>query len=223
MATQAATKRGRPRRLTVERILLAAIQVVESGGAKALTMEGVARRLGVGTMTLYGYVDSREDLIDRTVAFLLDRAPSAPAVLRGDWTEDVVAHCMALRRWLIDRPALLLLDAERPHLSDAVATFYAGELTGLMRGGFDVDGAVVLRQAIAAQLFGQIRWEEIRRSSERSGVRADNRERARGGTVPPLVAEAHERLACLDPEALYERSLRALLDGFLAARSGAGR
>jgi AcrR family transcriptional regulator len=211
-----ATKPGRPRRLTVTQVVEAAIRLVESAGVSALTMEAVARELDVGTMTLYGYVDSRDDLIDRAVAHLLTGAPEVPKARTGDWIETVVSHCLAARRWLVARPALLLLNAERPHLSDSIATRYASELEGFVRAGFSLEDAAVLRHAIAVQLFGQIQWEEVRRVADRRGVLRGNRARARKMTA--AVGAAADHMAATDPEELYERSLRALLAGFEHSR-----
>lgn len=50
---------GRPRRLTLERLLDAAIE----GGLQDLNMKELAARLGVGIATLYRYVENRETLI----------------------------------------------------------------------------------------------------------------------------------------------------------------
>jgi AcrR family transcriptional regulator len=223
VATKAPARRGRPRSLTIDRIIEGAIDIVESLGVKALTMHALSRELGVGTMTLYGYVESRDDLIDRTVAYLLAQAPPAPVRTSPDWVEAVVAHCLALRRWLIARPALFLLDAERPHLSDAAAATYAKELASFTRVGFSVEEAAIVRHAISTQLFGQIRWEEVRRAAERSGVLGRNRKRATEGEVPSLVAGAAKVISSMDPETLYEQSLRGLLAGFRRSKAGASR
>lgn len=214
MATKAPPRRGRPRLLSVERIVEAAIWIVERDGVAALTMQTVAQELRVGTMTLYGYVDSRDDLIERAIAHLLAGGPRVPTTASGDWTQSVVEHCLAARRWAAARPALLVLDAERPTLSDAIANNLADDISGLMRGGLSLADAAVLRQAIAVQLIGQLKWEEIRRAAERSGSAQRKRERARSGDVPLIVAEATAVIEALDPEDVYERSLRALLAGF---------
>lgn len=216
MATKAPARRGRPRLLSVEQIVEAAIALVERDGIAELTMQAVAQELHVGTMTLYGYVGSRDELIERAIAHLLTGAPSVRSTRAGDWTQAVVEHCLAARRWAAARPALLILDAERPTLSDAIANNLADDVSGLMRGGLCLADAAVLRQAIAVQLIGQLKWEEIRRAAERNGSAQRKRERAMSGAVPAIVAEATSVIEALDPEEIYERSLRALLAGFVS-------
>ncbi len=212
-------RRGRPRLLSVERVIQAAVEVVEAVGVDAMTIGSVARHLGVGTMTVYGYVDSRDDLIDKAVALLVSRTPRVPRDRRGPWIEVVVEHCLAVRRWAIANPALFMLSAQRPQLSDEAAEVYAAEVEGLVRIGFTVEDAAVLRHAIAALLLGHVQWEAARRRAEQSGVWAANRERVRSGEVPASVATASALVSDRDPETLYERSLRALLEGFELMRT----
>lgn len=54
---------GRDRELTRERIVRAAIEIADAEGLDALSMRGVAARLGVAVMSPYRYVTSKDDLI----------------------------------------------------------------------------------------------------------------------------------------------------------------
>lgn len=60
--------RGRPA-LPLDRILAAAIELVDEQGADALSMRSLAQRLGSGTATLYRHFGSRSEL----VALVVDR------------------------------------------------------------------------------------------------------------------------------------------------------
>jgi AcrR family transcriptional regulator len=50
--------------LTRERIVLAAIEVIERDGEDALSMRAVAAELGVAVMSLYNHVPNKADLLD---------------------------------------------------------------------------------------------------------------------------------------------------------------
>ena len=50
--------------LSRDRIVTAAVEIVDAEGPDALTMRAVARRLGAGTMSLYRHVSGREELLD---------------------------------------------------------------------------------------------------------------------------------------------------------------
>jgi AcrR family transcriptional regulator len=74
--------------LSRERILHTAIQLADGEGPEAISMRRIAAQLGVGTMTLYGYVADREALL----AYMIDEAlaeaeiPDRPS---GDWRGDL--------------------------------------------------------------------------------------------------------------------------------------
>jgi len=63
MGSKAAlVKRGRPARLSREQVLLAALNLLESGISE-VSVNGVARELGVAPMSLYTHIQSRDDLL----------------------------------------------------------------------------------------------------------------------------------------------------------------
>ena len=74
--------------LSRERIVHTAIQLADGEGPEAISMRRIAARLGVGTMTVYGYVADREALL----AYMIDEAlaeaeiPDRPS---GDWRADL--------------------------------------------------------------------------------------------------------------------------------------
>src|SRR4029077_5860829 len=64
----------RTRGLSRERIVAAAIELVEAEGFSALSMARLAERLGCGTMSLYRHVANKDEL----VTFMLSTAPDPP-------------------------------------------------------------------------------------------------------------------------------------------------
>jgi AcrR family transcriptional regulator len=65
---------GRTRGLSRERIVAAAIELVETEGLSALSMARLAERLGCGTMSLYRHVANKDELL----TFMLSTAPDPP-------------------------------------------------------------------------------------------------------------------------------------------------
>ena len=49
--------------LTRQRIVAAALDEIDAHGLHSLTMQGLARSLGAGTMSLYNHVRSKDDLL----------------------------------------------------------------------------------------------------------------------------------------------------------------
>ncbi len=67
---QPAPTRGPRPKITLEEILAAAGELADADGWEALSMRGLARRLGVGAMSLYTYVPGRSELFE----LMIDRA-----------------------------------------------------------------------------------------------------------------------------------------------------
>jgi TetR/AcrR family transcriptional regulator, tetracycline repressor protein len=71
--------------VTPERIADAALRVIDSLGLDGLTVRALAQELGVGTMTLYWYVQNKDEVLDLVSdRLLLDVAVAAPDT---DWRE----------------------------------------------------------------------------------------------------------------------------------------
>ena len=57
--------RRRPRgSLTRDQVVDAALKLADDEGLEALTMQSLAKRLDCGVMTIYGYVENKEDLLN---------------------------------------------------------------------------------------------------------------------------------------------------------------
>jgi AcrR family transcriptional regulator len=102
-------KRERKHGLSLDRIVVAAIDLADADGLEAVSMARVAERLGFTTMSLYRHVASKDDLL----ALMLDAATQAPATLDGPfagWREGLEHWCrellLGLRRhpWVLDMP-----------------------------------------------------------------------------------------------------------------------
>ncbi|MGH9279756.1 MAG: TetR/AcrR family transcriptional regulator, partial [Acidimicrobiales bacterium] len=81
-----------PRALDRASILEAALALVDREGMAALNMRALAQELGVGTMSLYHYVPSKDALLDGIVEALMAEI-DIPSEKEGDW--DVRASRMA--------------------------------------------------------------------------------------------------------------------------------
>lgn len=207
MTSVTQVRRGRPRVQTLDNVIEQAIALVEDSGSAGLTMSALASRLGVGTMTLYRYVPSREGLVDLMVARLLLEQPKPPIIESPTpWVDILVDHMSALRTWAITRPALLSLMKERPRLTEEVARRIEGDLEALARLGFSPHMAVMLQQSLAVQLHGQLEYEMLLRQRTPFPVEP--------GPLPARLSEAHHLLQTTDLADLYAVGVRALLTGF---------
>src|SRR4051794_605551 len=87
----------RPRELSREQIVRAAVSVADDGGAVALTMAAVAERLGsYSAMALYRYVSSKDGLIDLMLDHVIAEVELPPAPGRN-WCAEI--HAIATGSW----------------------------------------------------------------------------------------------------------------------------
>jgi AcrR family transcriptional regulator len=93
---------GRARGLELDDILDAAIAVADAEGTEAVSMRRIARELDVGTMSLYWYVNSKEELhqlmLERVQAEAEAPEPS------GDWRADLRGYARTARAALLRHP-----------------------------------------------------------------------------------------------------------------------
>lgn len=157
------TTRGpRPSR-TIEEIGAAAVRLADDGGVQGLSMRRLAASLGVGTMSLYTYVQNKDDLVDLVV----DRAYAetyVDDVVPGEgWREQLVAVGRENWRLLTTHPWLLDVDLSRPVLGPGETRKYdlelgAAEGTGL--GDVALDATITLVVSTAASAARRLREAE---------------------------------------------------------------
>jgi AcrR family transcriptional regulator len=125
-----------PERLTLEAIVDAAEQLVAAEGFEGLSMRKLARACGVGAMTLYGYVPTKDDLLgalaDRLLADL-----DLPDRTDGDWAYRVAAVFHSVRRAFLAHPELVPIVAA--HRVDGLSAYRGAEIVfgALREAGLD--------------------------------------------------------------------------------------
>src|SRR5688500_11594358 len=96
---EAVVERREP--LNRERVLRAAMDLADHDGIAALSMRNLARELGVEAMSIYHYVERKEDLL-AAIGDMVMREIELPAGRTGDWRSAVrqmsVSYHDALKR-----------------------------------------------------------------------------------------------------------------------------
>lgn len=97
---------GRPP-LSRERIIAAAVELVDEQGLAALSMRRLGAALGVEAMSLYNHVENKDDVLDGMLDAVLREIP-----LPGEdlpWEERIRALARGFRRAGLDHPGVLPL------------------------------------------------------------------------------------------------------------------
>jgi AcrR family transcriptional regulator len=201
--------------LTKERVLAAAVQLVDTSGLEALTMRRLGEALGVEAMSLYRHVPGRAALLDGIHETILSELGDLDHARRSRWTEAVRAHGRAFRRVLVAHPNALVLFATRPAVTPAALVHVDRGLSILRNAGFSVDDALSAFQTIVTFVVGHA-------LSSHAVIPSEDRSKAAYDAVEslPALTEAAAILGERDIDAEFEFGLDALIRG-LEAKLGA--
>jgi AcrR family transcriptional regulator len=199
--------------LTRERVVAAALGVLDDEGLDGLSMRRLAAELDVGTMTLYGYFRDKDELLDAVVD-----AASAPAEtieLEGDWRARMEALMRALRDALAARPWLVQLRFARPLLSLGALRLTEAAMRVLLEAGFPVDEAARAYRALFIHTFACVGFE--RATGDLRGVAAALATLP-ADEYPALSGAAVAAARAMEPDAQFESGLALILDGVSSGR-----
>ncbi len=110
-----ATGPGSEPALSLDRIVAAAIEILDEGGVDGLSMRRLANRLGAGAMSLYWHVNNKEQVLGLALDAVLEYRGPLPAGQSSGWRGEVVQMledwraCMLRHPWsatLLPRQAL---------------------------------------------------------------------------------------------------------------------
>jgi AcrR family transcriptional regulator len=104
-------ERSRPG-MSTDRITAAALQIVDTEGARALTMRRLGQALDRKVMTLYRYVSSKDALLDGVVARVLTDLAINPAA--ADWRQELRDLATYFRSLALVHPNAVPLLVTRP-------------------------------------------------------------------------------------------------------------
>jgi AcrR family transcriptional regulator len=145
-------------RLTLAAIVDAASALVAAEGFEALSMRRLAKECGVGAMTLYGYVRTKEELL----AALADRffgEVELPSGDDGPWQGQVAQVFRSVRRVFLDHPELLPIAATQR--LEGIAAYRGAEsiFAALRTAGLDDQQIVNAFDALTAFTIGSAQRE----------------------------------------------------------------
>jgi AcrR family transcriptional regulator len=196
-------------RLTREAIVDVAAELVARDGFDGLSMRKLAARCGVGVMTLYGYVATKDELLAALADRLL-REVELPRPADGDWEEQVAAVFRSVRRVFLDHPELIRIVAARR--VDGMAAYRGAEIVfrALRRAG--------LRDAQIVSAFGALTSFTVGSAQRTIGWRSSARGALPGvdGLAPADFTELiglAGPLVTRDPDADFEAGLDLLITG----------
>jgi AcrR family transcriptional regulator len=209
--------------LSRERIVRTAVRLADADGLEAVSLRKVAAALDVGPMRLYGYLATKEELLDLMVdAVYAEVRPVGDgwrAVLRS--LAETTRQTVHRHEWLAD------LLGGRPQLGPHVLA--RGEAVVAALDGVGVDLVMPVMAAVNAYVIGAVRREIAERRAERvTGLDEKQWQRENGpylertfatGRFPALATVIRDG-AHLSADETFQLGLGFVLDGIEAHLAG---
>jgi AcrR family transcriptional regulator len=211
--------------LTHEQIARVAIDIADAEGIEALSMRKVAARLDAGTMSLYRYVATKDDLVDLMVDAVLgeEQVPVTPS---QDWPAELAEMARRTRRTARRHPWAVRLTLARPTVGPNALRMLEYAMACVDRLGLDIDAMLDLVGTVNAFAVGYVQAELAEEEAQRRTGLTEEQWRARmgpyllglvqTGEYPYLEKVIVEAEDYPDVDATFERRLAHVLDGLAA-------
>lgn len=217
-----ADERPRKPRLSRERIVAAAIALLDAEGVAGFSMRRLAARLGAGAMSVYEYVRGVEDVYDLAVDGVFAEIDLDTAGL--PWRELLTRQLHQSRRVMLRHPWVPELMAVRPllgpHFLARAELFYATLAGAGLRAPHLTAAVGTLTYYTQGYVAAENTWRgRVRRPGEETELRRDARDFLDRAAAHYPTLTAHAELADEDFDAQFQLGLDTILDG-IAARLG---
>jgi AcrR family transcriptional regulator len=199
-------------RFTREQLARRALALMDAHGTGALTMRRLAEDLGMGTMALYRYFPSKNDLVDAAVEVAAPEI-ELPEPGGAPWKDQLASLARTLFQAGLRHPSVARERFDRPLQTPTAMRVTDRAIGLLLEAGLTRADAVSAFKALlvhtlgaAASAAAEARPEVRRRASERHASLV-------AVEVPAMAAVAGELTAALGGDQAFEFGLAALLDG----------
>jgi len=152
---------GRRALLDVEHVIDVALAILDADGLEAVSFRRLSADLGVSHMTLYGYFDSKDALLEALVARTIT-VPSIRRARTAAWDDVLFDTIQELHRILVNRPGIAEILVSRQLTGDWVAEAREGLLDILRGGGYDERQATDGISVVFNYLLGAVMIETTR-------------------------------------------------------------
>lgn len=200
--------RGRPRQISREQIVAAALEV----GIRDLTMAAVAQRVGATPQSFYRWVSSREELVLLVSEALVESIELPAVVDRRLWREWLEALACNIRDVLLAAPGLAVHSVAHYRSTPAFMRINERTCEVLVDAGFTPLEAQRTYLTFGSLLIGWLAREDAVRELG-DGLPAAIEEDLRDGEELPIVRQVAAAAIAEPPEVRWEHMLRTLTHG----------
>jgi len=214
----------RKRSLNTDRIVGAAMTVLDRDGLEGLSLRRLGAELGSGATSVYWHVPSKEALLDLLVDRLMGEAADETRHDPGaTWRAELTAHSLALRTVLQRHSGGASLLASRMPVGPNGLRFMEGVLSALADAGFGGHQRALAYAALTGYTIGQVVLGSRRGPTSPRGLAGGEHLQHLGallrsaprGRYPNVVESAADLTELTDEEA-FSYGLQRMLEGLEA-------
>jgi len=150
-----------PTRAALSRELIAqtALALTDEGGLAGLSMRKLGNELGVEAMSLYHYVDNKDDLLDAILDTLFGEVELPMDVPDENWELAVRRGLRSFHEVLVRHPAALELFASRPAKTDQAVRVLLWSFGRFQAVGLDVERSAQAFHVAVSFVMGHVALE----------------------------------------------------------------
>jgi TetR/AcrR family transcriptional regulator, tetracycline repressor protein len=146
-------------RLTRQRVVAAALAVVDRDGLERLTMRALGRELGVDPMAAYHHVPDKAAILQGVVEAILAEIPLPAPDMAMSWPDGLRLIARSHRHALLAHPNALPVVSTQPPLTPASLRLIEAAAALLVRGGLTPMQALEAINGAAAIVIGSTQVE----------------------------------------------------------------
>lgn len=215
-----------------ERIIAAGIEIADHEGVAALSVRGVAARLGVSPMSLYRHVESKDALVALMIDAVLGEE-KLPAIAPGSWRAELERGARLEWQTMRRHPWVArVMNISRPSPTPNAITFVDWVMHALDDSPLDAVEKLEIHIIIHSFIQGlAVNVEAEAQAAADTGLSDEDHMQtqeprffalAASGRFPYFAKMLREVPGDfeLDHDRLFERGLKALLDGIALRKKG---
>lgn len=151
-------QRPAPVPLSRDAIIRAALKVADAEGLSSVTLRKVGGVLGAGPMRLYGYIATKEEMLDLMVDAVYAEMLASVEAAPGSWRSQIARMAYALRDAALRHPWFAGLLGGRPHQGPNALAFMEAMLTAVGRtpGVEGIEAVFRATKVIGAYILGAV-------------------------------------------------------------------
>jgi AcrR family transcriptional regulator len=185
---------------------------MDAHGSEALTMRRLAEELGMGTMALYRYFPSKNDLMDAAIELAVPEI-ELPEPGTAPWKEQLAGLARALFQAGLRHPSLARERFDRPLQSPGAMRVTDRAIALLLEAGLSKQDAVAAFKALLVHTLGAAAFAASESQPEVRERASERQASVPAEELPAMAAVGKELRAALGGDQAFELGLTALLDG----------